>query len=186
MVPHHSLIVNYRKLNGILSYLILSRPYLSFVVSDTSICMQKPHELHWKVTKHILNYVQGTREFWIPILLVHNYIWLVLLIQTGLVVVLTRNIHKDLFSCWDLDQSVGQERSKKLLFSLQLKYSISGIWMQLLGSFSTWDSDIVWPSHLSFSRHLLWYSYCNRDIQWSSSEFGEQDIQWSTSEVGEQ
>ena len=126
MVPHHSLIVHYRKLNGVLLYLIHSRRYLSFVVSDASICMQKPNELHWKVTKHILNYVQGTREFWIPILLLHKNIWLVLLIQTRLVVVLTRNIHKDLFSCWDLDQSVGQERSKQFLFFLQLNQSIGG------------------------------------------------------------
>ena len=25
--------------------------------------MQEPHELHWKATKRILHYVQGTREF---------------------------------------------------------------------------------------------------------------------------
>ena len=25
--------------------------------------MQEPHELHWRESKHILHYVQGTREF---------------------------------------------------------------------------------------------------------------------------
>ena len=55
----------YRQLIGSLLYLTHSRPYLSYVVSVVSRFMQEPHELHWKQSKHILYYVQGTREFWI-------------------------------------------------------------------------------------------------------------------------
>jgi hypothetical protein len=55
----------YRQLVGSLLYLTHSRPYLSYVVGTVSRFMQEPHELHWKVAKHILRYVQGTITFWI-------------------------------------------------------------------------------------------------------------------------
>jgi hypothetical protein len=53
----------YRQLVGSLLYLTHSKQDLSYAVSVVSRFMQEPHELHWKVTKHILQYVQGTITF---------------------------------------------------------------------------------------------------------------------------
>jgi hypothetical protein len=53
----------YRQLLGSLLYLTHSRPDLSYVVGIVSRFMQERHELHWKVSKHILRYVQGTITF---------------------------------------------------------------------------------------------------------------------------
>jgi hypothetical protein len=53
----------YRQLVGSLLYLTHSRPDLSYVVGTVSRFMQEPHELHWKVAKRILRYVQGTITF---------------------------------------------------------------------------------------------------------------------------
>jgi hypothetical protein len=44
----------YRQLVGSLLYLTHSRPDLSYAVGAVSRFMQEPHELHWKVAKHIL------------------------------------------------------------------------------------------------------------------------------------
>jgi hypothetical protein len=44
-------------------YLTHSRTDLSYAVGAVSRLMQEPHELHWKVSKHILRYVQGTITF---------------------------------------------------------------------------------------------------------------------------
>ena len=53
----------YRQLIGSLLYLTHSRPNISYVVSVSSRYMQEPHELHWKETKPILHYVQGSRGY---------------------------------------------------------------------------------------------------------------------------
>jgi hypothetical protein len=53
----------YRQLVGSLLYLTHSRPNLSYAVGVVSRFMQESHELHWKVAKHILRYVQGTITF---------------------------------------------------------------------------------------------------------------------------
>jgi hypothetical protein len=53
----------YRQLVGSLLYLTHSRPYLSYAVGIVSRFMQESHELHWKVSKCILRYVQGTITF---------------------------------------------------------------------------------------------------------------------------
>jgi hypothetical protein len=53
----------YRQLVGSLLYLTHSRPDLSYAVGTISRFMQESHELHWKFTKHILRYVQGTITF---------------------------------------------------------------------------------------------------------------------------
>ena len=42
-------------------YLTHTRPDLSYAVSVASRYMDQPHEIHWKATKRILNFVQGTR-----------------------------------------------------------------------------------------------------------------------------
>jgi hypothetical protein len=44
----------YRQLVGSLLYLTHSRPNLSYAVGVVSRFMKEPHELHWKVPKHIL------------------------------------------------------------------------------------------------------------------------------------
>jgi hypothetical protein len=53
----------YKHLVGSLLYLTHSRPDLSYEVGAVSRFMQEPHELHWKVAKCILRYVQGTVGF---------------------------------------------------------------------------------------------------------------------------
>jgi hypothetical protein len=50
----------YRQLVGSLLYLTHTQPDLSYAVGVVSRYMQEPHELHWKDSKHILRYVQGT------------------------------------------------------------------------------------------------------------------------------
>jgi hypothetical protein len=52
-----------RQLVDSLLYLTHSRPDLSYVVGTISRFMQESHELHWKVAKCILRYVQGTITF---------------------------------------------------------------------------------------------------------------------------
>ena len=53
----------YRHLVGSLLYLTHSRLDLSYAIGIVSRFMQEPHELHWKATKSILRYVQGTITF---------------------------------------------------------------------------------------------------------------------------
>ena len=51
----------YRQLIGCLIYLTHSRPDLSYAVSVSLRYMDQPHEIHWRESKRILNFVQGTR-----------------------------------------------------------------------------------------------------------------------------
>jgi hypothetical protein len=53
----------YRQLVGSLLYLTHSIQNLSYVVGAISKFMQELHELHWKVAKCILRYLQGTITF---------------------------------------------------------------------------------------------------------------------------
>ena len=53
----------YQQLVGSLLYLNHSRPELCFVVGHVSFYMKTPHESHWKATKKILRYIQGTIQF---------------------------------------------------------------------------------------------------------------------------
>ena len=39
------------------------QPDLSYAVGVVTRYMQEPHEIHWKDSKIILNYVQGTKHF---------------------------------------------------------------------------------------------------------------------------
>jgi hypothetical protein len=47
----------YRRIVGSLVYLTHSRPNLSYAIGAVSRFVQKPHELHWKAAKCILQYV---------------------------------------------------------------------------------------------------------------------------------
>ena len=47
----------YRQLIGSLFYLTHSRPDICYAMNDVSIYMQKPHDLHWKAAKRILQYI---------------------------------------------------------------------------------------------------------------------------------
>ena len=51
----------YRKLIGCLLYLTHTRPELYYAVSVASIYMDQTHEIHWRASKRILNFVHGTR-----------------------------------------------------------------------------------------------------------------------------
>jgi len=53
----------YRQLVGSLLYFTHTQPDLSYAAGGVSKYMQESHELHWKVAKHILRYVQGTIGF---------------------------------------------------------------------------------------------------------------------------
>ena len=50
----------YHQLVGSLLYLSHTHPDVSFDVGLVARYMQTPHEIHWKVAKRILRYVQGT------------------------------------------------------------------------------------------------------------------------------
>ena len=51
----------YKKLVGCLLYLTHTRPDISSTVIVASRHMDQPHENHWRETKRILNFVQGTK-----------------------------------------------------------------------------------------------------------------------------
>ena len=51
----------YRQLIGCLLYLTHTRPDLSYA-SVALRYMDQPQEIHWRVAKNILNFVQGTRN----------------------------------------------------------------------------------------------------------------------------
>jgi hypothetical protein len=53
----------YRQLVERFLYLTHSIPYISYEFDIVSRFMQEPHELHWKVAKCILRYIQGTITF---------------------------------------------------------------------------------------------------------------------------
>ena len=40
-----------------------SRPDICYVMNVVSIYMQNPHELQWKASKMVLQYIQGTRSY---------------------------------------------------------------------------------------------------------------------------
>ena len=51
----------YKQLIGCLLYLTHNRPDIYYAVSVASRYMDQPHEIHWRESKRILNFVQGTR-----------------------------------------------------------------------------------------------------------------------------
>ena len=51
----------YRQLIGCLLYLTHTRHDIYYVLSVASIYMDQSHEIHWRESKRILNFVQGTR-----------------------------------------------------------------------------------------------------------------------------
>ena len=53
----------YRQMIGSLLYLTHSRPNICYVVNYVSIYMNQPHDIHWKESKRILQYIQGTRTY---------------------------------------------------------------------------------------------------------------------------
>ena len=53
----------YRQLIGSLLYLTHSRPDICYAMNAVSRYMQQPHDLHWKASKRILQYIQGTRTY---------------------------------------------------------------------------------------------------------------------------
>jgi hypothetical protein len=53
----------YRNLVGSLFYITHTHPSISYVVGEVSRYMQEPHDLHWKASKCILIYVQGTMSY---------------------------------------------------------------------------------------------------------------------------
>jgi hypothetical protein len=53
----------HRQLVGSILYLTHTCPNISYAVGAVSRYMQEPHDLHWKVAKRILRYVQGTMSY---------------------------------------------------------------------------------------------------------------------------
>jgi hypothetical protein len=52
----------YRSLVGVLQYLTLTRPDLSFVVHHVCQFLHCPTSVHWERVKRILSYVKGTSQ----------------------------------------------------------------------------------------------------------------------------
>ena len=53
----------YGQLIGNLLYLTHSRPDICYAINSVSRYMQQPHDIHWKESKRILQYIQGTRTY---------------------------------------------------------------------------------------------------------------------------
>ena len=53
----------YRELIGSLLYLTHSRHEICYAINDVLRYMYKPHYLHWRESKRILQYVQGTGSY---------------------------------------------------------------------------------------------------------------------------
>lgn len=57
---HYSDPTHYRSLVGLLQYLTITKPDLSYVVNQTSQFLHSPIVLHFQMVKWILIYVEGT------------------------------------------------------------------------------------------------------------------------------
>ena len=53
----------YRQLIGSLLYLTDSRTDICHAMNSVSRYMQQTHDIHWKESKRILQYIQGTRTY---------------------------------------------------------------------------------------------------------------------------
>ena len=53
----------YKSMVGSLMYLTATRPDIMYAVSLVSRFMETPKETHWQVSKRILKYVNGTKEY---------------------------------------------------------------------------------------------------------------------------
>ena len=53
----------YRQLISSLLYLTHSQPDIYYAMNVVSRYLQKPHDIHWKVAKRILQYIQGTNTY---------------------------------------------------------------------------------------------------------------------------
>ena len=53
----------YRKLVGLLMYLVNTRPDLCYAVNQLSQAMVQPTKMFWKVAKHVLRYLRVTYQY---------------------------------------------------------------------------------------------------------------------------
>ena len=53
----------YRQLIRSFLYLTHSRPDICYIMNDVSRYMNHPHDIHWKESKRILQYIQETRSY---------------------------------------------------------------------------------------------------------------------------
>ena len=53
----------YRKLVGLLMYLVNMRPCICYAVNQLSQAMVNPTKLFWKASKHVQRYLRGTSEY---------------------------------------------------------------------------------------------------------------------------
>ena len=54
--------IMYRHLVGCLIYLNHTQPDIHYEMSVVSRHMEQPHDIHWRETKRILHFVQGTKR----------------------------------------------------------------------------------------------------------------------------
>ena len=101
----------YRELIGCLLYLTHTRPDICYAVSVDSRYMDHPHEIHWRASKRILNFVQGTRTHGIFYKAKSDLDLLGLLTVIGQVTAQIKIQHQDMCSCLLKDQSSGQARN---------------------------------------------------------------------------
>lgn len=52
----------YRSVVGMLQYVCITRPDLSFCVNKLSQYMSAPSDIHWKAVKRVLRYLAGTMD----------------------------------------------------------------------------------------------------------------------------
>ena len=53
----------YCQMIGRLLYLTHSWPHICYAMNAVTRYMRKPHDIHWKESKRILQYIQGTRSY---------------------------------------------------------------------------------------------------------------------------
>ncbi|KAG8482529.1 hypothetical protein CXB51_024309 [Gossypium anomalum] len=61
--PHFTDVHLYRSTVGMLQYLCITRPELSFCVNKLSQYMNLPNETHWRAVKRVLRYLVGTVDY---------------------------------------------------------------------------------------------------------------------------
>ena len=74
----------YRSVIGALQYATITRPDIAYAINKLCQFMHSPLESHWKATKRVLRYLNGTIDHDLACYPSHNLLSLATVIQIGL------------------------------------------------------------------------------------------------------